>query len=106
MAGALGCAWVVRSFLELEGVFAPPPVLADWLQEGLGGFRGIALPAEVLHKIYHANLERLYGSTPATLNLDAALAEVERIADAVDAAAGGDVGENQARQVAEALRAR
>ena len=105
MASALGCAWVVRSFLELEGAFTPPPFLADWLQEGLAGFRGIALPREVLHKIYHGNLERLYGSSPATLNRDAALAEVERIAEAVKATAGGDVGQNQARWIAEALKA-
>ena len=44
----------------------------------LDGYRGLNLPRNVLDKIYHANFERIYGATPAPLNHEAALAELEQ----------------------------
>jgi hypothetical protein len=49
------------------------------------------------------DFERVYGATPAPLNREAALAELERLAAEIDALAGGEAEENAARQVAERL---
>ena len=43
-------------------------------------FQGIALPGDVLEKIYRGNFERLVGHKPATLNPGAIVAECERVA--------------------------
>jgi hypothetical protein len=70
--------YVVRNFLETDGEYQ----LED------GGFlfgdpsfryRGIALPNEVLHKIYVANFERIAGARPRTLNPEAIVLECERL---------------------------
>ena len=47
---------LIRPFLEWEGAFATP--------DG-AKVHGLNLPDDVLEKIYHANFERLYGSSPA-----------------------------------------
>ncbi len=86
----LSYARVVRTFLETDEVFAPPAVISHWLQPGLDGLHGIALPYQALTKIYHANFERLYGPAPAPLDRDAAAAEVERIAGEIDAQAAAN----------------
>jgi predicted TIM-barrel fold metal-dependent hydrolase len=71
-------AYVVRSFLETDGEFQLPD----------GGFlfgdpsfryRGIALPKEVLQKIYTTNFERLAGKQPCPLNPEAIVLECERL---------------------------
>jgi predicted TIM-barrel fold metal-dependent hydrolase len=80
----LSYARVVRTFLETDRVFTPPAVIAHWLQPGLDGLHGIALPRQVLDKIYHANFERMYGPAPAALDGAAASAEMERIAGEID----------------------
>ncbi|UCC61420.1 MAG: amidohydrolase family protein, partial [Anaerolineae bacterium] len=100
---ALGRQWVVRTFLEIDRAFTPPKALERWLEPGLPAFQGIALPREVLHKVYHGNLERLYGPAPASLNDEAALAEMERMAVALDERAGGRAADNHARQALEAF---
>lgn len=99
----VGRAWVVRTFLETDELFAPPPQIPHWLDGSLDGFHGIALPRDVLAKIYHANLQRLYGPAPVTLNVGAAIAELERMAQVIDVRAE-DGTDNQARLVAEELR--
>jgi predicted TIM-barrel fold metal-dependent hydrolase len=96
---SLGRSWVVRRFLESDGPFAAPEGMGHWLGMDAGGFHGIALPPEVLDKIYCTNFERLFGPTPAPLNRDAALAELERQAAAIDARAGEPTN-SSARQVA------
>ncbi|MCJ7552198.1 MAG: amidohydrolase family protein [Anaerolineae bacterium] len=102
-AHALGKAWLVRMYLESAGVFKPQEAMADWLAPDLEGFRGFALPRDVLEKIYHANFERLYGATPAVLNLDRASEVLRRMA-AVRGAAGVDGdGTNLARQMEQML---
>jgi hypothetical protein len=100
--GSLALAWLVRANLEREDVFTVPG-REGFTPADLDGHRGLNLPRETLDKIYHANFERLYGTAPAPLNREAALAELERLAAEVDALAGGKAEENVARQVAKEL---
>lgn len=83
--------WMVRSLLELEGPFQRPGATDKWPP-----LQGLGLPMEVLHKIYHANFERLVGLKPAPLDLKGARLECERIADQKG-------GSGQAREVADWL---
>jgi len=101
---SLGRSWVVRNFLETGEPFTAPEGMGHWLGMDASGFHGVALPPDVLHKIYHANFERLFGPAPAQLKRDAALAELERQAAAIDARDGAPV-ESPARQVAQELSA-
>jgi predicted TIM-barrel fold metal-dependent hydrolase len=100
---ALGRAWVICSYLETGRAFTPPEGLERWLEPDLRGFQGIALPREVLERIYHTNVERLYGCAPAPLDQELALAEIRRMAVALDERAGDGETPNHARQVLEAL---
>jgi predicted TIM-barrel fold metal-dependent hydrolase len=100
MTKSLGKAWVVRSMLESDEEFQPTKELHYWLYPGTGSFRGLALPREVLEKIYRTNFERLYGAVPAPLDREKAVAELERMAALLDAQGDGQVVENQARHVA------
>ena len=91
-------AHFVRTFLETAEPFTPPPLIPHWLEDDLEAIVPIELPRDALDKIYHGNLERLYGASPAPLNREAALAELARIADEIDALQ--DAGsENPARDV-------
>ena len=100
---SLSRTWIVRRFLETEDVFVGPEGAGHWLGMDTGQFHGIALPTEVLDKIYRANFERLFGATPAVLNPGAAVSELERMAAAADALAGASV-DSPARRVAGELR--
>ena len=103
MAHALGTAWAVRMYLETEGVFQPPEALAHWREPGLDGFRGFALDANVLEKIYSTNFERLYGTEPAALDSERACEELRRMAAVLDEVATDEGGTNPARQVEQML---
>ncbi len=100
---SLGRAWIVRRFLETDGPFSAPEGIGHDLGMDSEGFRGIALPSDVLEKIYRVNFERLFGAAPAPLNRDAALVELERMAAALDARAGEGPVESPARRVARRL---
>jgi predicted TIM-barrel fold metal-dependent hydrolase len=102
---ALGRQWVVRTFLETDRAFTPPEGLERWLEPDLPAFQGLALPRQVLLKIYRANLERLYGPVPARLDREAAWVETERMAGALDEQAGGQVADNHARRALAVLGA-
>jgi hypothetical protein len=102
---AVGRAWGVRTFLETDTEFTPPEGLEHWLEPDLCGLRGIALPCEALERIYHANLERLYGPAPAPLDQEAALAEIQRMVVALDERAGGMAVHNHARRALEVFSA-
>jgi predicted TIM-barrel fold metal-dependent hydrolase len=102
MGDSLGRTWIVRRFLEGEGEFAAPPELGHGLGMDCGLLRGIALPKEVLEKVYHTNFARQFGAAPAPLDRQAALAELERMAATLDGWAGTAV-ESAARQVARLL---
>ena len=81
--------WMVRSLLESEDPFPRPGATERWPP-----LQGLGLPPEVLHKIYHANFERLVAPQPRPLDLTRARQECGRIARISD-------GENtQAREVA------
>lgn len=103
MARALGTAWSVRMYLETEGMIAPPEALAHWRVPDLEGFRGFALPDDVLAKIYKHNFERLYGVAPAPLKYERARAEIERMATLIDETTIEKDGSNPARQALAAL---
>ena len=100
---SLGRAWVVRRFLESDRPFSAPEGVGHWLGMDAARFHGIALPLDVLEKMYHANFERVFGPAPAPLNRDAALAELERMAAVIDARAGGELVDSPARRVARRL---
>ena len=103
MAHALGTAWAVRMYLEKDDVFEPPEALSHWREPDLDGFRGFAFPRDVLERIYHGNLERVFGKVPAPLNRDAAKVELMRMATQIDRQAGEAGGINPAREVLQAL---
>jgi predicted TIM-barrel fold metal-dependent hydrolase len=98
---ALERAWVVRTFLETTEAFSPPDELQRWLEGDLDRFRGLGLPREALARIYRTNMERMYGSTPAPLDRERALALVRRMAAMLDGWPGA--GDNHARQALECL---
>ena len=104
MTDSAGRAWVVRTFLEGDAAFSAPEGMGHWLGMDAEGFHGIGLPSEALEKIYRTNFQRLFGMEPAPLDHQAALAELRRMAAAIDAQAGGRV-ESEARRVAEVLEA-
>ena len=83
-AESLGRAWVVRRFLETGDAFAAPEGVGHWLGMDSAGFRGICLPASVLEKVYHVNVERAFGVVPAALDRALAQAELERIVNEVE----------------------
>jgi len=101
---SLGRAWVVRKFLETDEVYGAPEGVGHWLGMDATGFHGIALPREVLERIYRTNVERVFGTAPVPLDREAALAELERMAAVIDAQAEAPV-ESPARQVAKSLKA-
>jgi hypothetical protein len=49
---------MIRSFLEEDEIFSKP---------GQPELHGIHLPEQTLHRIYHANFERIFGAKPAPL---------------------------------------
>lgn len=102
-AESLGRTWVVRQFLETDGAFVAPAGVGHWMGEDGEAFHGIALPREVLGKIYAANAERIFGPAPAPLDREAARAELERQAAAIDALAGGGPVDSPARRIARDL---
>lgn len=99
MAESAGRTWVVRTFLESDTTFSAPEGVGHWLGMDAEGFHGIALPREVLDKLYRANFERMFGPESAPLDRQAALTELERMAATIDAQAGEPV-ESAARQIA------
>jgi hypothetical protein len=93
----------VRTFLETEIPFAPPEGLEHWLQPDLRALSGLALAPEILHKLYRANVERLYGRSPARLDLHAGLALIREMADVLDERDGRGAISNHARQALDLL---
>lgn len=82
---------VIRSFLEFEGAF-------QLTHKGFlfGGkeavFHGIALPDEVLDKIYYRNFETFAGAAPKPLNPAALVAEFQRLSHVIQAMASAQPG--------------
>ncbi len=76
---AVARAWLVRNFLETDEEFFVPSSADSLLGEPEVTLKGMKLPREVLEKMYAKNFERIVGRKPEELNLEAAIAECERI---------------------------
>jgi hypothetical protein len=89
----------VRNYLETAEVFDVPydPLMTP---DDRPAIRGMALPSDVLGKIYAGNFQRLTAPEPKPLDMELVKEELERIAALVDAS-GGAV--NPARDVARSL---
>ncbi len=60
--------YLVRNFLECPGEFHLHPQRGFLFGDPQTPYRGLGLPGDVLHKIYHQNFERLVSPTPRPLN--------------------------------------
>ena len=92
--------WVVRNFLETDETFHVPTDDNLFWPDHRTMIRGLALPEEVLRKIYAANFQRLVPAQPKALNLPLVMAELDRLAALSDALGASP---NTARRVAERL---
>jgi len=99
MEVGLGRNWMVRHYLEQGETFPVPP---DPLMtpDDRPALQGMALPPEVLSKIYVGNFQRLAGPAPKLLNRSLVKEELERLARLVDATGAPT---NPAREVTKAL---
>jgi predicted TIM-barrel fold metal-dependent hydrolase len=97
-------AGIVFRWLESDDSFRVPEE-ADFLlgppEDGL--IRGMALPDEVLKRIYHDNFVRAVSAEPKELDVGAAIEACQRIAATAEAMSGTAAGETQAAQVARML---
>jgi len=95
MEVGLNRIWMVRNYLETGDVF-PVPFDPLMTPDDRPPIRGMALPQEVLRKIYAGNFQRVAGAAPKALDIDLVKRELERIAALVD---GFGAAANPARQV-------
>jgi hypothetical protein len=95
MEVGLNRIWMVRNYLETGDVF-PVPFDPLMTPDDRPAIRGMALPQEVLRKIYAGNFQRVAGAAPKALDIDLVRQEMERIAALVD---GSGAPVNPARQV-------
>jgi predicted TIM-barrel fold metal-dependent hydrolase len=66
----IGQSWLVRAFLETDWDIALPAGIGAVTNQFAGKqLRGIALPNDVLEKIYWRNFECVVGQTPRTIRL-------------------------------------
>ena len=97
-------AGLVFRWLESEDTFRVPEA-ADFLlgppEDGV--IRGMALPHDVLTRIYHDNFVRLVGPEPRALNVERAVAECERLAAIAEALSSKPAAETEAALVAKSL---
>jgi predicted TIM-barrel fold metal-dependent hydrolase len=98
-------AGIVFRWLESADTFRVPAE-ADFLlgQPEDGEIRGMALPQEVLTKIYHDNFARLAGTSPRALDVAKAAALSAEIASIAEALSGTPAGETEAGRVAALLQ--
>jgi predicted TIM-barrel fold metal-dependent hydrolase len=99
-------AGITFRWLESTDTFRVP-VGADFLlgppEDGI--IRGMALPDEVLAKIYRGNFVRLAGAEPRPLNRSLAAAGCERLAATAAAFSGTPATETEASRIAQILTA-
>jgi predicted TIM-barrel fold metal-dependent hydrolase len=97
-------AGITFRWLESEDEFRVPDG-ADYLlgppEDGV--IRGMALPDEVLTRLYGGNLRRLTGAAPKPLNVPLAIEECRRLAAIAEALSGKPVADTEAAQTAERL---
>ncbi len=94
--------WVVRNFLETDETFHVPTDDDLFWPDHRTTIRGIALPEAALKKIYAENFQRLVSAQPKALNVELAMAELDRLAMVSDALGTSP---NMARRVAATLAA-
>ena len=99
-------AGIVYRWLETDDTFRVPDG-ADFLlgppEDGV--IRGMALPDDVLTRIYRANITCLAGDRPEPLHVPTAIAVCERLSAIAGTMSGADPGETEAGQAAARLRA-
>jgi predicted TIM-barrel fold metal-dependent hydrolase len=98
-------AQIVKRFLQTRDTFTTQPKTDPLLgdpEEGI--IRGIALPHQVLAKIFYQNFEGLAGQHPRPLNMELAISECERIAAIANQMTGVAREETQAAIAAKMLR--
>ncbi len=89
--------WVVRNFLETEEEFHVPTDERLFWPDHRTMIQGIALPEEVLKKMYGGNFRRQVSAQPSALNRGLVLAELDRLTVLLDALGAKP---NAARRVA------
>ena len=99
---AHGRTWLIRRFLEGDDTFDSPAELGHGLGMDVRGLHGIALSGVALARIYAGNFHSIYGSQPASLDLSAAIEELDRQAAALHARAGAPT-DSPARRVGRLL---
>lgn len=92
--------WVVRNFLEADEEFHVPTDEPLFWPDHRTMIRGIALPQEVLRKIYSDNFRRHVSPAPQPLDRELVLAELDRLTVLLDALGAKP---NGARRVAAVL---
>lgn len=97
-------AGILYRWLESADTFRVPPT-ADFLlgPPEDGEIRGMALPRDVLIKIYHDNFTHRVGPSPRVLDIPRAIAECERLASAAAALSGATAATTEAARVAALL---
>jgi len=97
-------AGILFRWLETDDIFRVPPE-ADFLlgppEDGV--IRGMALPADVLGRIYRENFIRRIGPKPAALDVGMAIEQCRRLADMAEALSGKPAAETEAARVAARL---
>ena len=97
-------AGIVFRWLESEDTFRIPEE-ADFLlgppEDGL--VKGMALPDEVLTRIYRGNWSRLAGAEPRALQVDRVIEMCERLAAVAETLSGQPAAETEAGRVAKSL---
>jgi predicted TIM-barrel fold metal-dependent hydrolase len=70
--------WIVRNFLESDEEFFTPPTADALMTRYAEPFCGLALPEDVLRKIYATNFQRMFGQEPRAIDLRSALDYCEK----------------------------
>ncbi len=97
-------AGIVFRWLETEDTFRLPAGTDFLLGKPEDGIiRGMALPDDVLEKIYRANFVRLAGAEPRPLNIGQAIETCQSLAALAEALTGKPAAETEAAQVAKTL---
>ncbi len=98
--GLLSRIWVVRNFLETDEEFHVPTDERLFWPDHRTMIRGIALPREVLKKVYADNFRRVVGAEPRQLEARLVIEELNRLTALHDALKAP---RNTARRVASLL---
>ena len=97
-------AELVRRFLETDDTFTVPAEADDLLAPGgPTEIHGLALPADVLAKIYAANFEALCGAEPKAVDIPLAIEHCRRQAEIARAVSDAPPAETAAGMCADAL---